>query len=258
MTEIMHECDKYEIKLANDPTVLGPTYLQDTIATCRNYTNHAARLMNEVSRVKMEIDRELRRKQTAFKIGADELLAKNLAVRSLPNIKDRESQINLLLKDEHREIVNLENDLLDISHVEEYIKRRHRELKDTMREIQSQRALIQADRELGGMYGDERPTSMGSTEATEAAYTQGAHARPSDMNEDDINQMLQEAMSQPDTKSQPDDPKEPPTELVPQTEEDKMRAFLDDPIPFAKTEKKASPITSVASDVDFSELLNNL
>jgi hypothetical protein len=104
IAEILTEISKYEVTLANDPTVLGPKYLQDQIATCRNYTNHTARLLNEVHRAVMAVDYEYRRKETAFQIASDELLAQNQHVRNLPNITDRQAQINILLKDEHREL----------------------------------------------------------------------------------------------------------------------------------------------------------
>lgn len=259
MTEVMQECDKYELRLANDPTILGPKYLQDMIATCRNYTNHVARLLNEVARVKMELNRDLRRKQTAFKIAADELLAKNIVVRNLPSIKDRESQINIMLKDEHREIVTLENDVLDISHVENYITRRHRELKDTMREIQSQRNLIRDEHATGSMYGDERPTSMGHQD-TSGAFNSGGFSKPDGMDESEIEQMLNDAKT-PEAPV----PQNPVVASKAATEEDMIRAFLDGSERTTE-QAKVPPITapeiaksqSVVAEDDFSELLNSL
>lgn len=283
MTEVMQECDKYELRLANDPTILGPKYLQDMIATCRNYTNHVARLLNEVARVKMDIGRDLRRKQTAFKIAADELLAKNIVVRNLPNIKDRESQINLMLKDEHREIVTLENDILDITHVEDYVKRRHRELKDTMREIQSQRNLLRDEHATGSMYGDERPTSMGG-ESLEDAYTPGAHAKPDGIDEGEIERLLNEAnaspaeeapqtvdspTTEPVTTTEPSPVAEARPQIVapkPESDEDLIKAFLYAPDTQSDLQVQAPSKTtpevpkgpSVVADNDFSDFLNTL
>jgi hypothetical protein len=285
MNEIITECDKYEIKLANDPTILGPKYLQDMIASCRNYTNHVTRLLNEVHRGRINLDLDLRRKQTAFKIQADELLAKDMVVRNLPNIKDRESQINLMLRDEHREISNLSNDILDLEHIEEYVKRRHRELKDTMREIQAQRSLILDEYQTGSMYGDERPTVMG---ADSTAYTPGSHASPEGMDEEDIEKMLldAEAQNQPVvTQEQPAVAQEQHTEtggsepqksasvienvvtpaqteeattLAALSEEDEIRAFLDQtPEAVSSVTHVPVPTPNTAED-DFSEMLNNL
>lgn len=166
MEEIIVESLKYSITLASDPTSLGPKYLQDQIATCRNYTNHTARLMNEVNKAAMNVDYELRRKETAFKIQADELLSNNAHVRNLPNITDRQAQINLLLRDELRVIEELRNSLKDLSHVEKIVKTTHRELKDTMNEIKLQRSLIRDEYETGRMYGDERPVSVSAPPTT--------------------------------------------------------------------------------------------
>jgi len=273
MQLIMAECDKYQIRLANDPTVLGPKYLQDMIATCRDHTNHVVLLLGEVRRAKMEIDFELRRKETAFKIAADELLAKNPIVRTLPNIKDRESQINIILKDEHREVVNLQNDLLDLEHIEDFVKVRHRELKDSMKEIYTQRGLLRDEHETGAMYGNERPTSMGvSAEDMQSAFTPGAHAKPEGIDEDDIERMLQangvEVVEEPAAK-----PVEPPVEpkaevkpVVPNTsapknDEETIRGFLDaepSAIVVPSIPLDPTPVMSSTSDDDFTDLLNNI
>jgi hypothetical protein len=272
MQWVMSECDKYQIRLANDPTVLGPKYLQDMIATCRNHTNQVVLLLNEVRRSKMEIDFELRRKETAFKIAADGLLATNPIVRNLPNIKDRESQINIILKDEHREIMNLKNDALDLEHVEDFVKLRHRELKDTMREIQTQRGLIRDEHETGAMYGDERPTAMGGgADAMQAAFTPGVHARPEGIDEDDIEKML-EANGAPEepviekaepVKAAPATPVAGPKE--PASEEDEIRDFLavpaeepSAPAPVVTVSVPAMPMQSAVADNDFTDLFDNL
>lgn len=292
MLEITAESDKYEIALANDPTTLGPSYLQDMIANCRNYTNHAARLLNEVHRAKMVVHMDLCRKRSAFKIAADELLATNAIVRNLPNIKDRESQINIMLRDEHREIMNLENDDLELGHIEEYVRRRHRELKDTMKEIQTQRNLIKDEHATGGMYGDERPTSMGGS-----AFTPGASSKPEGMDVEDIERMLNETSETPvetpeeespkvvvQTASEPvDEPTtepdlapvvekpvvlvEPVSEPLPapveaKSEEDEIREFLDASNGVQSVVPEVSEPAFVerpaVSEDDFTELLNTL
>lgn len=184
ITEILTEISKYEVTLANDPTVLGPKYLQDQIATCRNYTNHTARLLNEVHRAIMAVDYEYRRKETAFQIASDELLSQNQHVRNLPNITDRQAQINILLKDEHRELERLRNDLKDLQHVERMVKNTHRELKDSMTDIKVQRSLIRDEIDTGRMYGDERNSNR------DHAYTPGGGSKPEDIDEAEIDRML--------------------------------------------------------------------
>jgi hypothetical protein len=221
MLEITAECDKYEIMLAHDPAALGITYLQDMIANCRNFTNHTARLLNEVHRAKMYVHLELKRKETAFKIAADGLLATNPIVRNLPNIKDRESQINIMLRDEHREIMNLTNDDLELNHIEDYVARRHRELKDTMKEIQTQRNLVKDEHSTGSMYGDERPTSMGNPAD---AYRPGAGSKPEGIDVEDVERMLRGEVTEETVVETPEGeapkpvqtaPSEPPDEPTP-------------------------------------------
>lgn len=180
---IFKEISGYKIELAADPTVLGAKYLQDQIATCRNYTNHVARIINELHKEKMGIDFDLKRKETAFKIASDELLAKNPHVRGLPNITDRQAQINILLRDEHREIEGLKNDIRELEHLEKMVRMVHRELKDTMGEIKLQRSLIRDEIDTGRMYGDERPS------AREASFMANG-SRADDIDDEEIDRIL--------------------------------------------------------------------
>lgn len=182
---IYEEISKYRIELAPDPTTLGPKYLQDLIATCRNYTNHVARLVNELHMEKSLVESNLRKKELAFKLGADDLLANDLRVKNLPNIADRQAQINILLRDEHRAIESLKNDVKDIEALEKMVKLVHRELKDTMGEIKVQRALVRDEIDTGRMYGDER-----SSDKPETALISGGYARPDDIDEAEIERAL--------------------------------------------------------------------
>lgn len=247
LTAIMTDSDKFELKLANDPSVLGPSYLQDMIATCRNYTNSVVQLLNEISRARMDVGRDLRRRKTAFKIASDELLAKDPSVKGLPNIKDREAQINLLLKEERRILENLDNDLVDHTHVEEYLKRRHRELKDTMREIQTQRSLMQDDRSLGGMYGDERP----SDQEKARAFIPGASASaPEGISERDLENALQTGVGPSDAE-----PVSEEASAVPMTVVTKTSELVTTPVepPSTETSKKESPSSEEDQIRDFLE-----
>ena len=279
MQQLMADCDKYQLRLANDPTVLGPKYLQDMIATCRNYTNSVVLILGEIRRAKMEIDFDLRRKDTAFKIAADELLAKNPVVRNLPNIKDRQSQINIILKDEHREVMTLQNDLLDLEHIEDFVQVRYRELKDTMKEIYTQRGLIRDEIQTGTMYGDERSTAMGGPASLEAAYTPGHSTKMEGVDEDEIERMLQQsngaeeapaAEVQETTTTPTVTTAEPVTELAPpaaaapakpKSEEEEIRDFLgtESSAPVVSmTAQVAAAVSSSVVDDDLTELLANI
>lgn len=264
------EISKYRIELASDPTVLGAKYLQDLIATCRNYTNHVARIINELHKEKMSIDFDLKRKETAFKIAADDLLANDLSVRNLPNITDRQAQINILLRDEHREIEGLRNDISELEHLEKMVKLTHRELKDTMGEIKLQRSLIRDEIDTGRMYGDERPS------ARESAFISGGAARADDIDDEELAELLR---GNSDVVETPNGPVivasnvEPQTEAVeveevvqteiqtkPLSEEEQVLDFLDKsntsvPVPSTEVVHKGN---SVVSDEDFSEIFDSI
>jgi hypothetical protein len=206
----------------------------------------------------MTIDANLRRKETAFKIAADELLAKNVQVRNLPNIADRQAQININLRDEHRDIEELKNDVRELDHLEKMVKMVHRELKDTMGEIKLQRALVRDELDSGRMYGDER----------NSAYT-GKHTpeKPmlDDIDEEEINSLMKGEGTikdplQADIEVEPsaviEEEKTPPDPI---SEEQKIENFLTAPPEILPMVVASLPTTSALVSTDeFADLLDNV
>lgn len=231
--QIYEQLNRYEIELAADPISLGPKYLQEIIATCRNYLNNVTRLLNEVSKEKQLLTRELNALQGSYDIDADHLLANDERVQRLPNIKDRESTVKVLLKDQIRVISSKKADVSDIACVEKAVKHKHAELRDTMDAIKMQRSLIQAEISTGAMYGDER----GST-------VRRVPMIPPDMIDDD------EVRALLDQSGQETKPSEPAA--APQTEPEKPSAET------ARTENVlATPPDDEDIDADVAKFLGN-
>lgn len=249
--KVFEEISKYKIELAPDPTVLGAKYLQDQIATCRNYTNNVTVLLNQIHRERMSIDANVRRKETAFKIASDELLSKNAQVRNLPNIADRQAQINIMLREEHREIEDLRNDVRELDHLEKMVKITHRELKDTMAEIKLQRALIRDELDSGRMYGDER-----NSEGREAGKSDSQTVE--DIDEDEIDRLLRgdstiedplKSKTSEETTTPEAAPESEVIETVTVSDEDQVQSFLAIEAP--------APVPVSAED-EFGDLLLNV
>ena len=271
---ILDICEGYVITLDNDPAVLGPSYLQSMIAKCRNYTNGVVTLMNELRNCRRELDMELRRNRAEFEILSNEHLSKNATVKALPSFKDREAQINLILRDERRTIVEMENDLLDLGHVEDMVKLRHHELKDSMREIQTQRQLIRDDVLSGGMYGDERldknKSKNASLEEANIDELLSGGLVESTVPEDTPLPLSEDAQEAADTSEETpeeykvlsveestisaEEPKKPTVEATAEVLDinDEFAAFLDQ----SDTPKAETKETNTADD--FSEFLANL
>lgn len=160
--QIYDELNRYEIELASDPVSLGPKYLQELIATCRNYMTLVTKLLMEVNLEKQLAARELNAAQTLYDVEADELLANDERVRRAPNIKDREAIIKTLLQSQLRTISVKKAAVNDLTYIEKAVKHKHQELKDTMDAIKMQKSLINAEISTGAMYGDERAPGQGT------------------------------------------------------------------------------------------------
>ena len=221
---IYDQISKCEIKLEPDPRALGPLYLQNTIAECRNYLNIVSRFQLEVHREKQNLSRDLHAREAEFAVASSDLLVNDDRCKRGPSIKDREAVANAILRESLSIIQNLKGQIQDLEFVEKAIRHRHRELTSTMTEIKLQRSLIRDEMDSGAMYGDER---------------KGDHERPGKgplglgdggINEEELDALLNQ--EQEGAKALPEIPVAPepsPTEvLVPPTEE-AVRAFLDAP-----------------------------
>jgi hypothetical protein len=153
---IYAELEKYQIALHHDPITVGPKYLQDSIATCRNYINAVTGLLMEVLNEKTLVGRELRALKAAYEVDFDNHMANNEQVKRQPNIKDRESLVRTILREQWQSIQAKDGELQDVLMVEKAVRHRHNELRDTMADIRTQKGLIQSEIDTGAMYGDER------------------------------------------------------------------------------------------------------
>ncbi len=243
---VYDEISKYEIKLAEDPRSLGPLYLQNMIATCRNYLNLVSRLQLEVHREKQDLDRALRAAGTTYEVSFSEILVNDERVRRLPSIEDRRAQANMILREQLSTIAELKGRLQDLEYVEKAVRHRHKELTSTMTEIKLQRSLIRDEIDSGAMYGDER---RGDHERGHGPLAGG----------DDIDESELDALLEKETAPKPeavvDEPIPAPEILplpLPQAEKDEaaVRAFLDE-----KPERQAEkPSESEA----WAEILENV
>lgn len=224
---IYDEISRYEIKLEPDPRSLGPLYLQNIIAECRNHLNNVSRIALEVHREKQEIARALRVNETDFEVAFAELLAKDERVKGLPSIEDRKATIHMMLRERLNTVSDLKGTLQDLDYVEKAIRHRHKELTSTMTEIKLQRSLIRDEIDSGAMYGDER---------------KGDHERgpgPGPLGDNDIDENeLDDLLNKETEAASPEETPEPPPvpealaatvepEPDPKVEEAKIKAFLD-------------------------------
>jgi hypothetical protein len=153
---IFDEIDQYTIELERDPMTLGVAYLQERVATCRNYLNKVSFLVTEVTREEWVIARDLQAFTAAYQLEFDHLLAVDEAVKKLANIEDRKSTVGYMLRDQQRKINELKARQNDVKSVWKVVSHRNKELHATMLEIRKQKSLMEIEVRTGAFYGDER------------------------------------------------------------------------------------------------------
>lgn len=232
---IFEQMGTFVLELANDPSSLGPRYFQDLIATCRNYLNSVSLVASELTRAKLSVSSELRKLETVFELEFDHLLSNDPHVKSLANIKDRESMARNQLRAQSTRIEALRDNLKAIEAATKVVSHRNRELHATMDAIKNQRRLMQTEIDTGSFYGDERvrngspgPGPIGGVE----------------FDEDEINAALSEAAG----ASAP--PALPPGPLAPAPE---AEVTLQDSEPQAEPQKATNGLVG-ATDEDAAAL----
>lgn len=153
---IYEEIDTYRITLVPNPP--SSSYLNELIATCRNYLNAVARIIQELTRDRHHLATLLSAEDTAYRVEFDEILQGDVVIRNLPNIKDREAAINVRLRDRLARIAELKASMQSVEFVDKAVRLVHRELKGTMSEIRLQRSLLRDEIDTKSFYGDERET----------------------------------------------------------------------------------------------------
>ena len=158
--KIYNEVGALHLELERDPTVLGPNYINDIMAKCRNYLNRVSSIRLDLSRQRRDLMVRIGGEETLFSVDKDRLLAENDYVKRQPNIRDREALVNTFLRDRVNAISALKSELLDLETVEKAVKMVHEELIRTSGEIKTQRQMLSADRVTGAGYGDESNGSI--------------------------------------------------------------------------------------------------
>lgn len=152
---IFDEIGTFNIDLSGDPTILGPQYLNQLIATCRNYLNRTASILLKIAQEKVVTENQLEAEKAAYAIAFNELLASDERIQKAPNIRDREAMIEMLLQDRRRNITAFETAVRNLNSMEKAVRVRHNELIRTDGQIKTQRSLIRDELDTKSYMGDE-------------------------------------------------------------------------------------------------------
>jgi hypothetical protein len=195
--EIYGALDKMIVTLDPNPVSRGPLHMQDLISLTRGYLNEVGVYIQEAHRQRHHLEMSKEALEVVFQAESDRLLVEDDRVSGLPSIEDRRSMINLILREQRREIADVSGKLRAISLVEKALRFRHKELESTMSAIRVQRSLISMELGTGSIYGDESPTSRGSLWArkkSSSTTTPVAGLTPED--DEDLDEELARQMSE--------------------------------------------------------------
>lgn len=202
--KIYDEIDGYRITLVPNPAAHGAGYLNQQIATCRNYLNAVARIMQTLSQEKHTLSTGLQGEETTYSVEFDQILQGDVVIRNLPNIKDREASINVRLRDNLARISVLKAEIQNVDFVDKAVRMVHRELKATMSEIRLQRSLIRDELDTKSYFGDERETmTTNNFSIPQQAATDGFSG-------DEIERLFQEHEAEQKSVETPEDTPEKP------------------------------------------------
>ena len=156
---IFERLSRLVLDLPRDPVGLGPDFLREQISLCRNYLNEVSHYYQEILRERTLLSMDLDAKEAAFQMRSDELLASDTRVTTLPSVADRQAMVNVIASQDRRVILDLQQRLRAVSHIERVIKHRKEELDNTMSAIRLQRSLLKDQLKSLQGYGDETETS---------------------------------------------------------------------------------------------------
>jgi hypothetical protein len=250
--EIYTEITQYEIRLAADPRSLGPLYLQNTIAECRNFLNAVSRIQIEVHREKQDVSRALRAQEASHEVSFVEILANDERVRRLPSIEDRKATANVILRDSLNAITALKAELQDLEYVEKAVRHRHKELTSTMSEIKLQRSLIRDEIDSGAMYGDER--QFGHERQSNGSGKGPLGLDGDDVNEDEIAAMLETEQTAQELQAQ--DPPELPSEAIQEASPESTPEPTPEPVQEIPSQPEAEATQEADDDAKVRDFLD--
>lgn len=156
--EIFSRLEEIDIELDYDPIERGPKFLNNMVASCRNYTTEVQKYMRECQMYRRTLERELRTLEAQYEVEYNHLMANDEEIIQMRGLSraDREALAKTKLRDRVEEITNLTLNLTDAGHVETVIDSKLRELRDINRDIRLQKRLIEDEIQTGAFWGNDQ------------------------------------------------------------------------------------------------------
>lgn len=142
------------VELDSNPLLRGPGYLNNLIGETRNHLSNMEFCKQGVTKARMKLERERSNLELQYELKRNELLTMDVEVTAKSSQKDREATADYKLREYKKRLLQIERDLLDLTHLETCIKSKRDELGGVIRDIKTQREIIKDQIKLGLAYGD--------------------------------------------------------------------------------------------------------
>ena len=138
-----------EIKLNIDIGLTpNPQEINQKIGECHAFIEEIEHFSIKVQKELSVIQQALNNSQALLDLKKDSLITQE-PIRSLPNIKDREAQSNLLLREERSKVKNYQNELTDLNNLLKAISLKQKNLTRANNDIKLQIRVLDAQIKLG-------------------------------------------------------------------------------------------------------------
>ncbi len=138
-----------EIKFNIDVSAIpDPTEINQKIGECHAYIEEVEHFSIRVQKELSVMQKALNNSTAEFELKKDTLLTQE-PIKSLPNIKDREAQANLLLRSDREKVQNYQNELNDLNNLLKAITLKIRNLTRANADIRLQLRVLEAQVKLG-------------------------------------------------------------------------------------------------------------
>lgn len=169
---------RLNIDISMTPT---PQQINEKIGECHSYIEEVEHFNIRVHKELSIIQKALNNAQAQFELKKDTLITQE-PIRSLPNIKDREAQSNLLLREDRDHVKEYQNELTDLNNLLKVITLKQRNLTRANADIKLQMRVLDAQLKLG---------SGSATSAAAKGLMEEMHK--SNMEKDSFEEALSEA-----------------------------------------------------------------
>lgn len=142
----------FEIVFKQNP---DPTYINQKIGECHVYIEEVEKMHIRVSKEQSIVQRALNNALSAFDSDKDRLMSEDPEIKEKPSIRDREAAANGKLRDQLKDIKELQNEVSDLNNLSKAVNLKIKNLNRANNDIRMQLRIMEAQVKLGVPRADD-------------------------------------------------------------------------------------------------------